>query len=154
MIINKAVKEAEIIRELTKLFSTVDSDSIVRILNWANAVYAFEKDDIGHQQLSIFDLPTFFSEKKPKTDKERALVVSYWFQYNEGNENIDALSVNKALYQINPDFKILNITRAYHLLQNHKPPLVIQTQKSSENKQGKKFYKLTQAGKKFVDEMK
>lgn len=155
MIMNKATKEAEIIKSLTDLFSEVDRDSIVRILNWANDVYDMDKAKSkgADTQMSLFDLPLFFAEKNPKTDKEKALVVSYWFQFNDGDNNIDALSVNKALQEIDERHKILNITRAYQLLQKNNPPLALQTKKSSTIRQGRKFYKVTPAGKKYVEDM-
>jgi len=63
------------------------------------------------------------------------------------------LSVNKALQEIDIKNKILNITRAYQLLQKSTPPLAEQTKKSSIKKQGRKFYRITDAGRKYVEAM-
>lgn len=147
----KAAKEAKVMSDITALLSSLETESIHRVLNWANSVYDLansQKTPI-QQQLEIYDLPTFFNMKNPRTDREKALVVCCWFQFYEKNEFVDALMVNKALGSLGQ--KVLNITRAFHLLKGSQ--LVSQIQKASLNKQVKLFYKVTPAGKKLIDEM-
>jgi len=63
MIVDKAVKEAQVIKSLTNLFREIDEDSIARILNWANEVYNTDRDN--NPQMNLFDLPQVFYEKNP-----------------------------------------------------------------------------------------
>lgn len=147
----KAAREAKVMSDITAILSNLEIESIHRILNWANSVYNLNEISKApaQQQLEIFDLPTYYSMKNPRTDREKTLVVCYWLQFYDNNELVDALTVNKALGRLGQ--KVLNITRAFHLLQNTQ--LVSQIKKSSLNKQVKILYKVTLAGKKLVDEM-
>lgn len=148
----KAIKEANTMSEISSHLKGLDSDSVDRILKWLNGVYAKENINNKSDQLSLFgSFPSFYSQKEPKTDKEKALTLSYWLQEFEGKNDIDALTVNQRLDELGA--KIQNITRAFHSLQNSTPPLAEQTEKSSTKKLGRKFYRLTKAGKEYVEKM-
>lgn len=93
----------------------------------------------------------FYTRASPTTEHERALVVAYWVQEIRGDGEFDSQSVNKELKHLGHG--VSNITRAFDVLKNQKPQLVIQTQKSGKSKQARKLYKVTEAGKKEIARM-
>ncbi|MBI3317610.1 MAG: hypothetical protein HYZ90_00470 [Candidatus Omnitrophica bacterium] len=97
------------------------------------------------------DLPTLYDAANPTTASEKALVVGYWFQEIEGNENFESQALNTKLKNMGHGVK--NITRAFDVLQNMTPRLVIQIQKSGQTKQARKKYKVTTEGIRKVQEM-
>ena len=87
----------------------------------------------------------------PSTDVERVLVVGYWFQEHQGNEDLDSQTINTELKH--QGHGVGNITKAFGGLISQKPQLVIQLRKSGNSRQARKKYKLTTAGIKRVNAM-
>jgi hypothetical protein len=98
------------------------------------------------------DLADFFAGISPKTQEDRALVVGYWMQFQQGETELDAQRINGELKNLG--HPVANITSALEGLKARKPQLVMQTKKSGSAKQARKKYKLTLAGKKAVEEMR
>jgi hypothetical protein len=97
------------------------------------------------------DLNDLYHAANPSNDVERALVVGYWLQVCEGQEDFDSQSVNSELKHLG--YPVKNITSAFTRLQSKKPVLASQTRKSGTSKQARKKYKLTQAGMTAVERM-
>lgn len=88
---------------------------------------------------------------QPKSQADKALVAGYWKQVLEGNKDFDAQSANTLLKDLG--YGISNITNAIEGLKTQTPALVIQTKKSGSSQQARKTYKVTDAGKKYVESM-
>jgi hypothetical protein len=87
----------------------------------------------------------------PTTDPERALVGGYWYQVVERADSFPAQPVNTALKNLG--HPIGNITNALTALKTRTPALVLQLQKRGKTKQGRKVYKLTEAGVRRVTDL-
>jgi len=92
------------------------------------------------------DLADFFHACSPKTDADKALVVSGWLQWEEGQDGLDSFRVNTALKNLG--YGIGNITRAFEVLMSIKPALMIQLRKAGTTRQARKTYRVTDAGQK------
>lgn len=100
---------------------------------------------------SFSTLPDLYSKVSPASDSNRALVVGYWLQVMQGEQDLDAFQVNKELKHLGHG--VSNITTALSSLIERKPQLVIQTRKSGNSKQARKLYRLTDAGIKAVERL-
>jgi DNA-binding PadR family transcriptional regulator len=100
---------------------------------------------------SFSSLPDLYSTVSPASDSSRALVVGYWFQVMQGEQDLDGFQINKELKHLGHGAS--NITTALSSLIERKPQLVIQTRKSGNSKQARKRYRLTDAGIKAVERM-
>jgi hypothetical protein len=106
----------------------------------------------GDAEKPQFDsLAEFYNAASPKTDAERALVVSYWQQVvNEAGE-VEAQGVNSELKHLGHG--VANITTAFDGLIERKPQLMIQTRKEGTTRQARKKYKVTVTGMSYVEKM-
>jgi hypothetical protein len=85
-----------------------------------------------------------FDKANPKSDAEKAAVAAYWSQVIGGDATWASQPLNSALKDLG--YGLGNITDALNSLQERKPAWVRQVSKSGQNRQGRKTYKLTQAG--------
>lgn len=93
----------------------------------------------------------FFDAANPTTEADRVLVVGYWIQVIDGEEDFESAAVNKHLKNLG--HTVSNITRAFDQAMGKTPRLVIQTSKSGSSKQARKKYKVTREGIKRVKKM-
>ena len=122
----------------------------VQISNAAKLSLASDNENSDVIEINSFkDLPTFFDALSPKTDADKALVTSYWFQKHESQSDINSQDVNTQLKHLG--YGIGNVTRAFDNLKSEK--LVIQIKKDGTSKQARKKFKLTHQGMKKVEEM-
>jgi hypothetical protein len=155
---------------IEEAFTPLDDDARRRVLSWAAARYGLattrlvpeqaaaaagdsEKDGVnaGSEPPKYESLADFFAATRPKTEADRALVVGYWFQVLQGQQDFEALAVNKELKHLGHG--IAHVTSAFDTLIERKPQHVIQTKKSGSARQARKKYKVTEEGKKAVQRM-
>ncbi len=168
---NSAMQELEAMKQVAEALKGLEDDSIRRVLGWASDHFEIEitqsqkstsnlqdpQDEVIHQKVGGGDITDFddmaelFASAQPKTDADKALVVSYWKQFKEGSVTVDSQSVNTSLKHMG--YGIGNVTRAFENLKKTKPALIIQLQKSGSTKQARKTYKVTTEGKKYVENM-
>ncbi len=96
------------------------------------------------------DLPALYDAANPTTESERALIVGFWLQEEEGNDGFYSYSVNLRLKGMG--YQIGNITKAFDSLMNAVPRLVIQVGRG-ETPQARKKLKLTTEGIRRVEAM-
>jgi hypothetical protein len=145
-----------------------DEEARVRVLKWATTRFApnvrvpdgpSEALDESESEDAEGRTPSpgyavfadLFDAATPRTDPERALVGGYWTQVIEGNSDFASQTVNNALKDVGHG--IGNITDALGALQDRRPSLVRQVQKSGRTRQARKKYKLTSAGITAVERM-
>lgn len=92
-----------------------------------------------------------FEAAHPSTEREKALVASYWVQVCESQQSFGSQTLNDALKDLGHG--VGNITDALSALKDDRPALVLQLKKSGTSKQARKTYKLTQAGIRRVQTM-
>ena len=105
----------------------------------------------GFDESEFVDFASFYHAASPENDNDRALVAGYWFQVLEGQQDIGAQQCNDSLK--NMGHGVANITKAFTRLQDQKPALVMQVRKTGSSSQARKLYRLTDAGKRRVQEL-
>jgi hypothetical protein len=138
-------------------------EAIRRVLDWAGQTLLGEvrpavrgltttREPVSSDEKpSASSLPEFFSSANAASGPERALVVAYWYQVFEGQEDFDGKTINDALKDLGHGLP--NVTTTMSLLIGQKPQPVIQTRKQGKAQQARKLYRLTAEGQRRVEEM-
>ena len=92
-----------------------------------------------------------FAAARPKTERQKALVASYWLQVCQNQPSFASQAINAHLKDLGHG--VGNITEALTQLKNERPALALQLKKSGTSKQARKTYKLTLEGINRVDAM-
>lgn len=156
-------QELEAMRTVLSSLEKLEPDEQSRVIDWVTqklsiARVASKPKDRSDAQTFRRDDPRAFSEfhdlfdaTVPKTESDRALVGGYWLQVCSERPDFTGQEVNDQLKQLGHPAS--NITRAFDFLQEQKPVLARQIQKTGKAKQGRKKYKLTREGQTRVEEM-
>lgn len=94
-------------------------------------------------------LAEFFDAVDPQLERDKALTVAYWIQFKEMRAEFSSQDVNTRLKDLGHG--VSNITEAFYQLQDERPARVLQLRKAGSSKQARKTYKVTEAGRKFLD---
>jgi hypothetical protein len=89
-----------------------------------------------------------FDAVQPKTDMEKALTAAYWEQAIRGRSEWQSQSINKELRDLG--HYVTAINKALATGMQKKPALVLQLKKTGTSQQGRKTYKLSAEGLKFI----
>lgn len=131
-----------------------------RVLRWAVDRYGLKlmtgkgtsaEPTSNLEETSYPDVASLFDAADPQTDPDKALVVGYWFQECQGQQDLDAQTINTALKNLGHGSA--NITEVLGRLAERKPAAVRQTQKRGTTRQARKKYRLTTAGVQAVGRM-
>jgi hypothetical protein len=158
--------ELEAMGTIASALEELDGEAKSRVLRWvldrcsvrldasddpaaskANGV----RDSAPAPQGRFPEVADLFASAAPKTDKEKALVLAYWFQVAKGATNFESLEINRELKQLG--YGLSNVTATLTDLIEAKPSLVMQVQKSGKAQQARKKYRLTNEGIKRVNDM-
>lgn len=85
------------------------------------------------------------------THPEGMLVAAYWVQVLQKQESFGSLELNKLLKDLGHG--VTGTAKVMTTLIAKKPALILQLKKSGKSQQARKTYKLTDAGKKAVEQM-
>lgn len=158
--------ELDAMRVVGDALASLDEESRTRVLRWAVDIYGVSMslgkgktklkqdntdDEFGDEEgegQEFGSAAELLAAASPSTDVERVLIVGYWFQELQGQEDLDSQSINTELKH--QGHGVSNITKAFGGLIRQKPQLVIQLRKGGNSKQARKRYKLTIAGIKRV----
>lgn len=164
-------KELSAMAQLEEALNALSEEERGRVLSWAGsrfgvAIAAAQKtarakvgggaeDDADEAQEDKPDASTslaeFYDAAAPTSDGEKVLVVAYWFQYRQGETELDAQKLNSNLKHLGHG--IGNVTRALESNKSQKPALIVQMRKEGTTKQARKKFKVTNEGKKVVERM-
>ena len=89
-----------------------------------------------------------FDAVGPKSDLEKAMTAAYWEQVICGKNDWQSSTLNRELKNLGHQVTVIN--RALTSGIRKKPALVLQLKKSGTTQQGRKTYKLSTEGLKFV----
>lgn len=149
------LQEIEAMSKVAAALAEVDMSSVRRILRWAAERFGTEIS-VAAIAANINPAPTrsdpsagedladLFARAAPSDGPERALVVGYWLQVIQGQEDLEGQTINSELKHFG--HQLPNVTATMSLLMNQQPSLVMQTRKIGSTKQGRKRYKLTTSG--------
>ncbi|WP_148218044.1 hypothetical protein [Opitutus terrae] len=159
--------EIEALKTVFTALDPLDSPARQRVLRWIAAKFGNEIADSCDRdrgssrveqplakaatEAAGRDLPTLFASAQPTTEQEKALVVGYWVQVDNGEPDFDSQTVNGHLKHLGHG--VGNITRCFESLIASRPQLVIQTRKSGTTQQARKQYRVTAEGVARVNQM-
>jgi len=156
-----AADELEAMKAIAGSLTGLDQEAVSRVLRWASERFLGRKTEVtpplpppkfgaadGAEFKHLADL---FAAARPKTDARKALVVGYWHQYVMGEQDFDTQTINNELKDLG--YGILNITRAFDALKQSVPALAAQIKKGGTTKQARKRMKITDQGKRTVEQM-
>jgi hypothetical protein len=159
-------KEATAIATVADALESLEDDSRQRVVDYILARFAPDQSPLGtraerteeqHEEStplesnSTNNLPEFFDQVNPGSESERALAVGYWLQYHQEESGFQAEKINSELNQLGQ--KVSNISRALKDNVDANPSRIMQTGKQGDGKQGRKSYRLTEAGKRRIESM-
>lgn len=156
--------EIEAMKKLAAALEPLDEAARQRVLQWAVSRYhtgrpvalavRVDPGDLNLESKASSSFETFahlFEVANPTTEREKALVASYWAQVCEAQPSFAAQKLNTQLKDLG--HRVGNITEALTALKAERPALVLQLKKSGTSKQARKTYKLTQEGIRRVQAM-
>lgn len=114
-----------------------------------------EDDELGER--ADVEIPTWedfadlYDASGASTHPERMLVAAYWVQVLRGQESFGSMELNKILKDLGRG--VTGTSKVMTALIGKKPALILQLKKSGKSQQARKTYKLTDAGKKTVEQM-
>lgn len=85
------------------------------------------------------------------THGDGMLVAAYWVQILRGQESFGSLELNKLLKDLGHG--VTGTAKVMTILIGKKPSLILQLKKSGKSQQARKTYKLTDSGRKAVEQM-
>ena len=172
--------EIEAISTIVKALDGLDEEQKQRALDYANGRYGTfapqenrstasvpealpgtgtdsEGNGLDHP-LTLEEIPKsykhfgeLFATANPTSNSEKALVAAYWVQIYCGNDTWKADLLNKELRNLG--HSLSNVTKSLSGSMKTRPYSVIQVAKSGTSKQGRKRYKMTEAGRSVVESM-
>lgn len=92
-----------------------------------------------------------YDSADPDTNADRMLVAAYWSQFVEGNASFYSVGLNKLLKDLGHG--VTHVSTVMESLITQKPALILQLKKSGKSRQARKLYKVTDAGRKAVEQM-
>jgi hypothetical protein len=110
---------------------------------------ADEGSDIGGESKTFEHFAELYDATNPVTDAEKVLVASYWTQVVKGKSTFGSRELNKELKDLG--HSVGSISRAMAANMTKKPALILQTSRGGTSQQAQKKYKLSDAGKKWVE---
>lgn len=152
--------------QIAEAVKGLDGEAIKRVIAWAAAHYGLpvaaagapkgKKSDAitvetAHSATEFADVADLYDAASPKTGAERALVLGFWLQKIQGEQDFDGLRVNSELKNLG--HQVSNITVAFNALKEGKTRLAMQVKKSGTSKKARKRYKLTVEGIRKVERM-
>ena len=148
-------QELEAMAAVHSALEPLEGASRSRVLAWANARYpegavpalssvAGPPNATATDTLTFGSLGDLFYAAEPENGLEQALVAAYWFQVVSEQPDFGGGEVNDALKHLGHG--LTNVTRTLEQLRSKKPSLIMQVAKTGRSRQGRKRYKLTEAG--------
>lgn len=153
-------KEVLAMQRLNLIMADLDDDQRGRVLAWGAARYGlksstaltpaqdYENTTIEDMQKKDATFVDFFDRVSPDNQKEMVLAAAYWLQFCEENESFASQAANEMLKNLGHG--ISNIAMVLGRMNDEKPSLIRQVQKSGTTKQARKLYRVTEAGRKRV----
>jgi len=167
---NDPLAEVSAMGKVAEALTGLDEAAVGRVLRWAVDHYGatvtaakptlrppsggaaiIDNGSVGNGCLHFTEFAELYAAASPESDADKVLVAGYWFQFNEGRQDLTAQEINTALKHLG--HPIAHITSAFDTLKARKPQHVMQLRKSGASRQARKTYKLTVAGKQAVEGM-
>lgn len=160
-----ATTELAAMQTIAEALNPLDEGARKRVFHWAQDFFNFEKNgSVSAMPLArSFEKPTFdesdnsfetfgelYSAIDPLTQEDKALTAAYWLQVIQGRESWQSADIQKELRELG--YALSNVADSVSSAVNKRPQRVIQLKKSGSSRQARKTFKLSDAGKKYVEE--
>ncbi|MEZ5419060.1 MAG: hypothetical protein R2708_17225 [Vicinamibacterales bacterium] len=141
----------------------LEPEAVRRVLKWAiERFQARTTADLAPSTASMpmpvagvdrtfLNLADLFDTAQAESGLDKVLVVAYWFQVTQRQDDWDSFAVNTELKHLG--HPSTNITRDLDSLMKRSPRLVLQVRKDGTTRQARKRYKLTREGVRAVEKM-
>lgn len=166
--------EIEAMGKVAEALGDLEEDERGRVLRWAaerygvvltksrgNANEVDEGDDEGDEddtsennggaggKRDYEHFAELYDGVDASTDAERVLVAAYWTQILQGKSPFGSQELNKVLKDLGHGVGTINKAMSTNI--KKRPALILQVSRSGSSQQARKKYKLTDAGKKWVE---
>lgn len=141
----------------------LQEDARARVLTWARSRYSSPSTtastnattpslpSTSQQDNSSTTLAEYIAACAPESDADRVLAAATYLTRHSGGESFTSAQVNTELKHLGR--AIDNITRVLDGLMAQRPQLVVQLRKIGQTRQGRKLFKVTEAGAQAVQRM-
>ncbi|MFK3836623.1 hypothetical protein [Microbacterium sp. NPDC087868] len=167
--------EIEAMGTVSKALAGIDEDARGRVIRWVAERYGIsvstaksrgavndqvdQDDEDGEDDAEIetgggggySHFAELYDASGASTHGDGMLVAAYWVQILRGQESFGSLELNKLLKDLGHG--VTGTAKVMTNLIGKKPALILQLKKSGKSKQARKTYKLTDAGRKAVEQM-
>ena len=107
----------------------------------------FEDELAGEPSVDTFE--GLFAQVAPKTAIQKICCAAYWLETQENHDSWKSFEVNKLLKSI--DVKLSSVSGTLAIDSKKDTPLVVTLGKSGDSIQGRKTFRLSDAGLQFVE---
>lgn len=175
----KMLNELTVMNDVAKILESLNGDERRRVIIWLTDFFGILDDDIDDYDIdfetglpisfsanddetvgeTLEDAPsfepepdtfsTFFDKVAPKTAIQKIVTSAYWLETRDGKDFWKSFEINKLLKSI--DIKVTSVSGTLGLEGKKDEPLVETLQKSGDSMQARKTFKLTEAGRDFVE---
>lgn len=97
----------------------------------------------------VLTLPAYFEQVAPKTAIQKIVTAAYWLDTEEGKATWKSFEVNKLLKSLG--IKVSSVSGTLALEAKKDDPMIVVLDKSSDSMQGRKTFRLSEAGFAFVE---
>lgn len=172
--------EIEAMRVVAKEHGGLKEEARVRVIRWVTEHYGitlgasprkqavdredrstggseFEDSYDGSEVRVDDEAPTWktfaelYEASNASTHPDGMLVAAYWVQVHDGRESFGSLELNNLLKDLGHG--VTGTAKVMNTLIAKKPALILQLKKAGRTQQARKTYKMTEAGKKAVEQM-
>ncbi|TQJ12433.1 hypothetical protein [Kribbella jejuensis] len=169
--------EIEAMGKVSKALGGLDEDARGRVIRWVAERYSVALDQApkktsptggssgGDEETDEDEIDEEIDDKAgnwehfaelydasgASTHPEGMLVAAYWVQVLKGQSSFGSLELNKLLKDLGHG--VTGTAKVMSTLIAKKPALILQLKKSGKSQQARKTYRLTDAGKKSVEQM-
>lgn len=159
-----AITELGAMQTIADALNPLDDGSRKRVFHWAHDFFNIDEGRVEAAPSSSMTLEdpmlnsgsrfeTFgelYSAVDPLTQEDKALTAAYWLQVVLDNESWQSADVQKELRELG--YPLTNVADSLSSAVGKRPQRVIQLKKSGSSRQARKTFKLSDAGKRYIEE--
>lgn len=127
----------------------VDSDVVVIEPTTEYVDEVEEEAEPAPVEPEVLTLPAFFEQVAPKTAIQKIVTAAYWLDTEEGKATWKSFEVNKLLKSLG--IKVSSVSGTLAIESKKDDPMIVVLDKSSDSMQGRKTFRLSEAGFAFVE---
>lgn len=126
--------------------SEMASNGFQAVAEITDVPHTIVRATVVHQEFE--HLAELFDAVRPESEMDKALTAAYWEQVIQGNDSWPSASLNRGLRDMG--HAIAAINKALDVAIARRPALVIQLKKNGSTQQGRKLYKMTIEGIRYI----